>query len=59
MVATESQVEAAARAMREVVVRRIWACSYPGVKPPLEWNVLKEEQREGYREEARAAFSVL
>jgi hypothetical protein len=50
-------IEEAALAIREVTVKRIWACSYPGVKP-IPWDRLKEEQREGYREEARAAFAV-
>jgi hypothetical protein len=58
MMATEAQIEVGARAIREVVVKRIWACSYPGVKPPIEWDKLKEEQREGYREEARAALTA-
>jgi hypothetical protein len=57
--ATDDQIEIAARAVREVVVKRIWASSYPSVKPPVEWDKLKEEQREGYREEARAAIGVL
>lgn len=59
MVVDDVILEVAARAMREVVVKRIWDSSYPGVKPPVEWEKLKEDQREAYREEARAAFSVL
>jgi len=51
-------IEKAAMAIRDVICRRIWASSYPGVKPPIEWDKLREEHREGYREEARAAFAV-
>lgn len=53
---TDEQIEAAARAIREVVVKRIWACSYEGVKPPIPWEELKEEHRRGYREQAEAAL---
>jgi hypothetical protein len=54
----DALIEKAALAIREVICERIWASSYPGVKPPIPWDKLKEEQREGYRNEARAAFEV-
>lgn len=52
---TEAEIEAAARAIREVFARRI----YDAGMEPNNWESLKPWQREGYREEARAALEAV
>jgi hypothetical protein len=54
---TDAQVEAAAQAIRYVFVTRLRASSMEGWQP-TPWEKLKEAQRQGYREEARAALKA-
>ncbi len=53
--ASEGQIEAAARAIRKVVADRIW--SHTDITP-TPWDDLKPFQRDGYRAEAKAALEA-
>lgn len=53
---TEEEIEIAARAIREVFSRRIYAETK---FTPTTWEALKPFEHDAYREEARAAFDAV
>jgi hypothetical protein len=53
--ASDSQIEAAARAIRKVVADRIWSQTD---MTPTAWDDLKPFQRDAYRAEAKAAIEA-
>lgn len=55
---TDAQVEAAAQAIRLVFVMRLRAANLGDGWEPTAWEKLKEAQRQGYRDEARAALKA-
>lgn len=54
---TDEQIEAAARAIREVIAQRIWAVSKVAGEP-IPFDKLEPFWQECYRAEARAALEA-